>query len=412
MRDLFVGPSHLKGTVTPPPSKSIAHRALILAALAERSASGTAAVQGIGRETSQDMAATIDCLQALLSPTNGPAELHCNESGSTLRFLVPVAAALGREAVFGGTGRLAERPLGEYANILGDKGVTLKFARAEHSLPLTVRGKLQSGEFHVPGHISSQYVTGLMLALPLLDGDSTIYLTSPLQSAPYVEITQLVLAQFGAQVKPLHDESGSITGWVVPGNQNYRIPDNGIKIEADYSQAAFWLVAQFMGQQVAVSGLNPDSAQGDRAIIPLLAELAAKGYGEQRDIDAAQIPDLVPALAVAACHVPGRTVIGNAKRLRLKESDRLQATADGLSRIGAAITAGADCLIIEGGALLLGGEADAHNDHRIAMALAIAALSTQKGVRIRGASAVNKSYPHFFAELKQLGGDVHGLDLG
>lgn len=412
MRDVFVGPSHLKGTVTPPPSKSIAHRALILAALAERSVSGTAAVQGIGRETSQDMAATIDCLQALLSPTNGPAELNCNESGSTLRFLVPVAAALGREAVFGGTGRLAERPLGEYADIFADKGVTLEFARAGYSLPLTVRGRLQSGEFHVPGHISSQYVTGLMLALPLLAGDSAIYLTSPLQSAPYVEITQSVLAQFGAQVKPLHDESGSVTGWLVPGNQNYRIPGNGIKVEADYSQAAFWLVAKFMGQQMEVSGLNPDSAQGDRAIIPLLAELAGREYGGQRDINAAQIPDLVPALAVAACHVPGRTVIGNAKRLRLKESDRLQATADGLSRIGAAIKVGADCLVIEGGTPLKGGEADAHNDHRIAMALAIAALGTEKGVRIRGANAVNKSYPCFFAELKRLGGDVHGLDLG
>jgi 3-phosphoshikimate 1-carboxyvinyltransferase len=371
-----------------------------------------AAVQSIRRETSQDMAATIDCLQALLSPANEPAELNCSESGSTLRFLVPVAAALGREAVFSGTGRLAERPLDEYIGILTGKGVTLDFAAAGHSLPLTVRGKLQSGEFHVPGHISSQYITGLMLALPLLDEDSAIYLTSPLQSAPYVEITQSVLAQFGAKVKTLYAESGSVTGWSVPGNQRYRIPSSGIKVEADYSQAAFWLVAQFLGQQVEVSGLNPNSVQGDRAIIQLLAGLSARENGENREINAEQIPDLVPALAVAACHVPGRTVIGNAKRLRLKESDRLQAIADGLSHIGATITAGADCLVIEGGVPLLGGGAEAHNDHRIAMALAIAALGTQKGVHIRGANAVNKSYPNFFAELKRLGGDVHGLDMG
>lgn len=412
MRDVFVGPSQLKGTVTPPPSKSIAHRALILAALAEQSTAGLNAVQGVGRETSLDIAATIDCLQALFSSGTWPAELNCNESGSTLRFLVPVAAALGQETVFSGTGRLAERPLEEYADIFANKGVSLSFASAKRSLPLTLRGRLQPGKFHVPGHISSQYITGLMLALPLLAGDSTIYLTSPLESAPYVKITQSVLAQFGAQVKTLDDANGTVCGWWVPGNQHYRIPGSGITVETDYSQAAFWLVAQFMGQQVEVRGLNPASVQGDRAIVSLLAELGVSEYGEEKEIDAAQIPDLVPVLAVAACHVPGCTIIGNAQRLRLKESDRLQATAAGLSRIGADISAGADCLVIEGGKPLPGGEVDAHNDHRIAMALAVAALGTQKGVRIQGGNAVNKSYPHFFEELKRLGGVVHGIDLG
>lgn len=412
MRDVVVGPSHLTGVVTPPPSKSIAHRALILAALAEGDTTRLHAVQGIGRETSQDIAATIDCLQALLSATTPPAKLNCCESGSTLRFLIPVAAALGRETIFSGAGRLAERPLGEYADILTDKGVTLNFAKPGHSLPLTVQGELQPGEFHVPGHISSQYITGLMLALPLLAGDSTIYLTSPLQSAPYVAITQSALAQFGAQVETLYAENGSAAGWSVPGNQRYYMPSHGINVEADYSQAAFWLVAKLMGHQVEVFDLNPDSVQGDRAIISLLAELSAQRDSEKTVINAEQIPDLVPALAVAACFVPGRTIISNAQRLRLKESDRLQATADELSRIGAAITAEADCLVIQGGIPLVGGEANAKNDHRIAMALAIAALNTAKGVRIRGASAVNKSYPHFFVELRKLGGVVHGLDLG
>lgn len=404
MGDVFVGPSSLEGVVTPPPSKSIAHRALILAALAAGNASGMAAVRNIQRQSSQDIKATMDCLQALLTPGEAVPQLNCNESGSTLRFLVPVAAALAREAEFCGGGRLSQRPLKEYCDFLKDKGVTLDFARPGHSLPLKVGGQLRSGEFYVPGHISSQYITGLMLALPLLEGESTIQLTSPLQSAPYVEITLSLLAQFSAEVVPLHN-----SGWHVPGNQQYSIPQTDIDIEADYSQAAFWLVARFMGQSLRVSGLNPHSLQGDRAIIPFLAQLSAAKDIQPVTLDIGHTPDLAPALAVAACYTPGRTIIANAGRLLYKESDRLRATVQGLLGIGADISAGADRLIINGGKPLAGGEAASRNDHRIAMALAIAALGTQKGVRIRGANAVAKSYPNFFEELIRLGGTVHDL---
>jgi len=441
MRDIFVGPSSLKGSVTSPPSKSIAHRALILASLAAGSAAGMEAVQGIGqgirRETSQDIAATIDCLHGLFDLTvpaasNDLRQLNCKESGSTLRFLIPVAAALQRAAIFSGAKRLAERPLSEYSGIFAHQDITLDFIKPGYSLPLIVRGKLRSGQFYVPGHISSQFITGLMLVLPLLEGDSTIHLTSPLQSGPYIAITQSVLAQFRIQIDQLRDTVGMISGWRLPGNQICRIPDGGITVEADYSQAAFWLTAQFMGQQVEVPGLNPDSVQGDRAMIAFLAKMAvgadgarggfasegggseggAKERGAERIIDLGQTPDLAPALAVAACYAPGRTILSNAGRLRLKESDRLAVTAEVLTHIGANVTATADSLIIDGGTPLAGGEIDAHNDHRIVMASAIAALGTQKGVLIRGANAVTKSYPRFFEELKRLGGDVHDIDMG
>lgn len=409
MGDVFVGPSTLEGVVIPPPSKSIAHRGLILTVLAEGNATGMAAVRNVRRQRSQDIEATIGCLQALFSPGEGLAQLYCNESGSTLRFLVPVVAALARETIFSGADSLARRPLKEYCDILRDKGVTLDFPRPGHSLPLGVRGKLKSGEFYVPGHISSQYITGLMLALPLLDGESTIQLTSPLQSASYVDITLALLAQFSAEVEPLHSSCGDVTGWHVPGNQRYSMPKTGIDIEADYSQAAFWLVARFMGHPLEVSGLNPHSLQGDRAIIPFLAELSAAKEGKQVSMDIGHTPDLAPPLAVAACYAPRRTVIANAGRLRYKESDRMQATLHGLSAIGASIRAHGDCLIVDGGKPLTGGEASSHNDHRIAMALAMAALGTERGVRIRDAGTVAKSYPNFFEELIRLGGTVHDL---
>lgn len=412
MSDIYIGPANLKGLVIPPPSKSVAHRALVLAALAEKSPQRMEAILGISAATSKDIEATMGCLKALLDPREGKAELNCHESGSTLRFLIPVAAALGRAAIFRGEGRLAERPLDEYEEILKDKGTSLEFHQEGLSLPLTIRGKLQSGEFKVPGHISSQYITGLMLALPLLEGESTIVLTSPLQSAPYVEMTRAVLEQFGLKAETIRGTRGELAGWRVPGRQLYKIPAGGVDVEADYSQAAFWLVAKFLGQEIWVESLNPQSAQGDRAIISILTDMEKSSPDEQLIIDSEQIPDLVPILTVAASQRLGQTVIKNAGRLRFKESDRLLATAKELNRIGGCVTEGVDYLAIQGGKILHGGEVDSHGDHRIAMAMAIAALTSQKGVLIRGAQAVNKSYPDFFRELKRLGGDVRGLELG
>lgn len=407
MQGVFVGPSFLRGRVTPPPSKSMTHRVLISAALAGMPLEEVEK-RGLGRELGEDIQATIDCLRALGAPGQDPLILDCRESGSTLRFLLPVAAALGRSAVFTGSQGLARRPLREYVSILGSGGVRLEF-RGEENLPVRVEGRLQGGVFPVPGHVSSQYITGLMLALPLVEGDSTIYLTSPLQSAPYVQLTQVVLAQFGVVVDALEGCDGNAAGWSVAGKQSYRIPPKPLVLEADYSQAAFWLAARFLGHEVEVDGLNPRSVQGDRAIVPLLEEMASWPPGEELRISAAQIPDLVPILAVAACARRGATVIEQAERLRLKESDRLHSTTEMLRAMGAQITAADDALIIEGGKQLPGGQVHSHNDHRIAMAAAIAALSSRDGVRIIGAAAVSKSYPNFFQELKRLGGDVRGI---
>lgn len=411
MVDIYVGPSTLKGNVIPPPSKSIAHRALIAAVLAAKGPGGMNAVKGITADTSQDIGATMGCLATLFSASPARVRLNCRESGTTLRFMIPLAAALGKEVEFTGAGRLAQRPLTEYSAILAPKGVELDFSRALGSLPLTIRGRLRGGSFSVPGHISSQYISGLLLSLPLLEEDSSIVLSSPLQSAPYVDLTLSVLEQFGVKVIPETTPDGSKSGWRVPGRQSYTTPPGGFEVEGDYSQGAFWLVAEYIGQPLTVIGLNPASLQGDRAIVDLLRRLAQEERGEIA-IDVSQFPDLVPVLTVAACYSPGTTRIVNGGRLRLKESDRLTATAEGLSRLGGKVTQVGDDLNIRGGNQLVGGTIDSFNDHRIAMAMAIAALNSKNGVTINGAEAVAKSYPHFFRELKRLGGDVRGIDLG
>ena len=399
MADVLVKPGLLHGTVTPPPAKSDAHRALIAASLS----GSLERVRGLPEPLSDDLAATVRCLEALQA---GQSELDCGESGTTLRLLVPVCAALPatRRAdplYFTGRGRLPVRPLREYETILGSAGFLLQFP-AGMSLPLTVSGRLEPGDFDVPGHISSQYISGLLLALPLLEKPSRIRLTSPLESAPYVAMTIRTLERYGIQVSVTAD------GFAVAAPQPYCAAD--YTIEKDYSQAAFWLTAAYGGAPLTVSGLPAETAQGDRAIIDWLRRLA-DGQTEY-EIDAAQIPDLVPILSVAACLTKAKTRMVRAGRLRLKESDRLEATASSLRAIGAVIEADSDSLTIHGGRPLTGGQADACGDHRIAMALAIAALFSQNGVLIRGAEAVRKSYPDFFREMKRLGGDIHEFHVG
>ncbi len=410
MADRHIRPAALHGSLVPPPSKSDAHRALICAALA-----GTEnRIKGIGSHPSDDIKATRRCLQALGDaisdrqpgkvPVQTDVTLDCHESGTTLRLLIPVAAALGVSATFTGHGRLPQRPLQEYRTIFAGHGVDLLFP-AEGSLPLKVRGQLTPGLFQVPGHVSSQYLSGLLLALPLLAGDSEIVLTSPLESAPYVEMTRRTLGEFGVVVET------TPTGYRMAGRQRFLPVD--YTVEKDYSQAAFWLVANYLGSEIKLSGLSDHSAQGDRAILPILADMARH---QSQDvpfiIDAAQIPDLVPVLAVAASLTPGQTRIVNAARLRLKESDRLAVTADVLTAIGARIRVEDDSLVIDGQTELPGGQADSHGDHRIAMALAVAALRTTGGVTITHAEAVRKSYPDFFAEFSRLGGICDELNLG
>lgn len=400
MAEVFVGPGTLSGRVLPPPSKSDAHRALICAALA----GDLSVVSGLDGPVSDDIRATRSCLSLLHADQ---PELDCGESGTTLRLLIPVVAALGRPTRFVGHGRLPQRPLREFMDIFQGKGVSLTFPETG-SLPLDIAGRLQPGLFPVPGHVSSQYISGLLLALPLLDADSEIRLTSALESAPYVAMTLRTMRHFGIKAEE------TATGYVIPGRQRYQpVP---YPVERDYSQAAFWLTADFRRSQLSIEGLSPDSCQGDQAIVGLLSWLDSETGPFEFDVS--QIPDLVPILAVAATQVDETTRIVNAARLRLKESDRLETTAAALSSIGADILQTPDGLVIQGGSRsrlgpdLAGGLVDSAGDHRIAMALAVAALRTRAGVTIRGAECVRKSYPDFFHEMKRLGGDVRGFDLG
>lgn len=407
-------PGTLHGTAAPPPSKSAAHRAILCAGLAQ----GTSTLTPIG--SSADMEATIGCMHALGAtpvrdgtalqmtgisvPPAEPVTLDCAESGSTLRFFIPVAAALGVTATFVGHGRLPQRPLGIYLELLPQHGVSCDSAGG---LPLTVSGRLQPGLYDLPGDVSSQFITGLLFALPLLSGDSEIRLTTPLQSAAYVEMTVHTLQKFGVQV--LCTE----TGWKVPGNQTYQA--NNLEIERDWSQAAFLLTAGALSGEVSLTGLDPASAQGDRAIVDLLCRFGADLHwkdgvltarpGELHgiDIDVGQIPDLAPALAVMGACAPGHTRLLNGARLRLKESDRLASLHRMVCSLGGRAEETADSLILYGSGLR-GGTADGYNDHRVVMAAAVAALHAAHPVVITDAEAVRKSWPDFFEVFGSLGG--------
>ncbi len=404
MAEVLVKPGKLSGRVVPPPSKSDAHRALLAAGLA-----GCAdRISGLPEIESADIRATRRCLTALAD--NQPL-LDCGESGTTLRFMIPVAAALGAGAsqpvVFAGHGRLPLRPLDEYQAILSAHGIRLSFPPGAF-LPLTMQGRLSGGVFRVPGHISSQYISGLLFALPLVAEDSSIELTSPLESAPYVAMTLRTLHTFGIEASEVPG------GYRIPGGQRYCPAD--YHVEKDYSQAAFWLTAAFASSPLEVDGLEDGSAQGDQAIVRLLADLdrirKTAPANAELTIDVSDTPDLVPILAVAAALTPATTRIVKAARLRLKETDRLQTTWVALTAIGGDVTQAGDELIIHGGRPLQGGVVDATGDHRIAMAFAIAALSTKDGIRLQGAEAVNKSYPDFFREFRRLGGDLDELHVG
>ena len=416
-----ISPSVIRGTLTPPPSKSAAHRLLIAAALA-----GEGRVRGLS--LSADMEATLRAVRGLgvsvrldgdaacfspAPPSSSPSPLpvDCGESGSTLRFLIPLYAARGIPAVFTGHGRLPQRPLGVYADCLPPHGVTLS---AASGLPLTVTGRLTGGDFALPGDVSSQFITGLLFALPLCREDSRIRLTTPLESAGYVDMTLQVLRQAGIRVEPLED------GWFIPGSQTYRPLDTAV--ESDWSQAAFLLAAGALGGEVTLTGLNPASAQGDREALSLFRRFGAaveeapgrivcrKAPLHGIDIDAAQIPDLVPVLAVTAALADGVTHITGAARLRLKESDRLAAVADGIRRLGGRVEESPDSLTISGVSRLAGGRAEGYNDHRIVMALSMAALGCEAPVTVTDAQSVAKSWPAFFEDYRAIGGTAHVID--
>lgn len=402
------------GTITAPPSKSDVHRAVICAALS----GGMCTISPVA--LSEDIRATIGCVRALgaAAELNGNVltvdgsrlaeqtqpTLDCGESGSTLRFLIPVAAALGAETTFTGHGRLPERPLGVYTEVLPKAGVRCE---SEGGLPLTVSGRLKSGVFRVPGDVSSQFISGLLFALPLLRGDSDIVLTTPVQSVGYINMTIRTMERFGIEV------DATDTGWHVRGQQRY-IPSD-YRTDGDWSQAAFYMAAGAVNGAITVEGVNTDSAQGDRKIAALLREFGAdviqdatrvtvkKSVMHGITIDAKHIPDLVPALAVCGAYAQGTTRIMNAARLRLKESDRLQTTAALLNALGGKVRELPDGLEIEGGALW-GGFANGCNDHRIVMAAAACAAGCAEDIMCTDAYSVNKSYPDFYRDYNSIGG--------
>ena len=393
--DVTIIPNKLQGTVTPPSSKSVGHRALIAAA----PSGGFSTISNLG--DSKDIQATQNCLSALKTgqPTgeDGLPLLDCGESGSTLRFLIPLSLVLRGGGHFTCRGRLMERPQGPYFSLFQEKGI---FYQQKNGV-LTVRGTLKPGRYSLPGDVSSQFITGLLFALPLLDGDSEIVLTTPLESRGYVDLTLDVLRTFGIRVE---ERAGAFH---VPGSQHYESRD--FTVEADWSQAAFWYAANFAGGQVDIQGLNMDSKQGDKVIALQYWKLAKPGEAE---LDVSQCPDLVPPLAAMAAVRAGTTHLTHAARLRMKESDRLSTVAAALRAMGAQVEEGPDSLTIHGQERLPGGgTVDCCNDHRIAMMAAVSAAFAQAPVKLLGAECVRKSYPEFWNHFIQLGGEAHGLVL-
>ena len=398
-KDVKITPSKLTGTIRVPASKSISHRALICAALAK----GTSVIDNLLE--CDDTAATIGILSAMgariytdgtktivegITTANKEIKADCFESGSTLRFLIPVAAALGCRSEFAGRAKLPQRPITPYFTELTKNGISFDVKE----MPYRFSGQLKAGNYTIAGDISSQFISGLLFALPLLNGDSEIIITSPLQSKAYVDITIAALREFGINVEEKEN------GYLIPGNQEYR-PHDTI-IEADMSQAAFYVVANAIGSDITIEGLNKNSLQGDRAILDIVSE----SNGSAFDVDASQIPDLVPILTVLAAFSKGTSHITNCSRLRLKESDRLAVITSELNKLGADITESSDSLTIKGVEALHGGVCESHTDHRIPMSLAIASTRAAEPVIINGADCVSKSYPHFFEDFEALGGRV------
>ncbi len=404
--DIRITPAKLQGKVKVPPSKSQAHRLIIAAALAE----DVSRIEDVSM--SKDIRATISCMQALganievkgstalVRGIEKPAEsavLDCCESGSTLRFLIPVAAALGTRARFEGQGKLPDRPVTPYLDELPKHGVTFDY---NNTMPFEISGRLEPGKYHIGGNISSQFITGLLFGLSVTEGESEIILTSKLESKPYVDITTAVLRDFGCDVIPTEQ------GYRVSGRR-FLTPFDA-RVEGDYSQAAFFFAANALGSKVDIEGLNVNSFQGDKKIVEIFADMVynrKNGLNSFR-LDCSDIPDLVPALAVMGAFADGESRIFNAARLRIKESDRIASTVAMINSLGGQASATDDGLLISGRDLLVGGEVDACNDHRIAMAAAVASVGCKADVLVKGAECVSKSFPDFWDVFKSLGGQI------
>ena len=409
-----VRPGERFGCVRIPASKSQAHRLLICAALGKDPV--TVQCDGI----SADIAATVACLNALgaritvadgrieVTPItcvpDGPCVLPCGESGSTLRFLLPGVGALGANAVFRMEGRLPARPLAPLDGELTRHGMAL---RRKYDL-LACNGKLTPGDYTLPGNVSSQYVSGLLLALPLLGDTSRLAVTGAVESAAYITMTEDALRLARIVIKK------DKWNYTIPGSQRPALPGT-LAVEGDWSNAAFFLAAGALSERgLKVMGLDPASSQGDRAVLEILRRFGAEVYEQEGavlirrkslravEIDAAPIPDLIPVLSVVAAGAEGETRIVNASRLRLKESDRLASTTAMLRALGADVTELDDGLVIRGRETLRGGTVDACGDHRIAMSAAVASCLCVGDVTVTGSECVKKSYPRFWEDWEGL----------
>ena len=422
MSDVNFSPFVPNGTVNVPPSKSDVHRAIICAAMAN----GVSRISPVA--LSNDIKATIGCIKALGADAvlennvltvdgtnmykNKTALLDCGESGSTLRFFIPIAAVGNINATFVGKGKLPQRPIGIFTEALPKAGTVCK---TEGGLPLEIKGQLKSGIFEIPGNVSSQFITGLLLALPILEGDSEIVLTSPLESVGYIAMTIRTMKQFGVNIQATEK------GWHIKGGQSYKTCD--YTTDGDWSQAAFFMVLGAVSGKVTVKGVAKDSTQGDKKCAEILARFGAKvtqldnevtvekGKLKAITVDASQIPDLVPVLSVCAAFAEGTTKIINAERLRIKECDRLKATAELLNNLGGKVKELSDGLEITGVSSLKGGNVNGYNDHRIVMSAAVCAARSDEDITATFAMSINKSYPDFYIDYNSIGGKANVLDL-
>lgn len=410
-------PSVLGGKIKAISSKSDAHRILVCAALSARTTKIKCNVM------SKDIAATIDCLKAMGTDIlvnediitvipksfNKKTELDCGESGSTLRFLMPLVSALGMDATITGHGRLPQRPISPLKEEMEKKGITF---HTDNKFPLYLTGQLQSGEYEIKGNISSQFITGLLMALPILSSDSKIKIIPPFESKSYVDITISVLKKFGIEIM----EKENL--YIIKGNQKFVSPEE-ITVQGDWSNASFFLCAGALCEKgVTVTDLDINSPQGDKKILDVLKSMGANVEINENQItvkknelngvviDASDIPDLVPIISVVATACNGETRITGAERLRIKESDRIKSVVEMLSSVGADAEETKDGIIIRGGSTLAGGMVNGYNDHRIVMSASILSTLCNGEIEITDSNAVEKSYPDFFNDFNKVGGNA------